>query len=125
MQFSQLTNLIGRILQKIEVNDDRDRLTMITVEGTKIIFFHEEECCESVAINDIVGDLNDLIGAPILVAEVVVHEQDNPEGVSVPAYQDSWTWTFYKFATMKGYVDVRWYGASNGYYSERVSIIVE
>jgi hypothetical protein len=71
-----------------------------------------------VTVEDIVGDLGDLIGEPILIAEEVT-SNENPEGVT-KEYQDSFTWTFYKFATRKGYVDIRWYGESNGCYSEGV-----
>lgn len=64
-------------------------------------------------IEDIVGDLSDLEGTPLLLAEEVVSygEKDSVNK----------TWTFYKFVTKKGYVDVRWYGTSNGYYSKSVN----
>jgi len=70
----------------------------------------------------IVGDLEDLKNSPLITAEEVTHSDENPEGVTAPEYQDSFTWTFYKFSTRKGYVDIRWYGGSNGYYSESVDI---
>ena len=70
---------------------------------------------------DVIGNLDDLIGAPILQAEEVLHMDENPVGVEIPEYQESYTWTFYKLATIKGYVTIRWYGQSNGYYSESVN----
>lgn len=125
MEVNQLTELIGQTLKSVEVNGDRDELTMISIDGKEFLFHHNQDCCESVAINDIVGDLSDLVGSPILVAEEVVHESGiNPDGITAPEWQESFTWTFYKFATIKGYVDVRWYGASNGYYSESVCMTV-
>lgn len=72
---------------------------------------------------DIVGNISDLIGYPLLMAEEVCSEPNvNPPDAKIPEeYQDSFTWTFYKLATVKGYVTISWYGSSNGYYNESVS----
>ncbi len=71
---------------------------------------------------DIVGDLEDLIGSPLLLVEEVENDQDvNPPSVKIPGYQESFTWTFYKLVTVKGAVTLSWYGESNGYYNESVS----
>lgn len=115
----KIEELIGKILVSVETNKKMDVITFITNEGEKFIMYHDQDCCENVAIEDINGDLKDLIETPILLAEEVISEE-NPEGV-VKKYQDSFTWTFYKLATIKGYVDIRWYGESNGYYSESVN----
>ena len=93
-----------------------------TANGERFMFSHQQDCCERVDINDIVGDLEDLVGEPLLVAEQV--EGETPVDFNERDYE-SVTWTFYKFATRKGYVDVRWLGESNGYYSEGVDLFVE
>jgi hypothetical protein len=90
-------------------------------DNVSYVFYHGQDCCESVYIDDVNGDLSDLAGSPITMAEEE-SSRENPEGIKPPEYQDSFTWTFYKFATVKGYVTVRWYGESNGYYSESVDI---
>ena len=113
-------DLKGKILSDVE-NIADSRLVFTLNTGDKYQLYHDQDCCESVEIEEISGDLNDLIGTPILLAEEINHEQDvNPEGVKIPEYQESFTWTFYKLATNKGYVTIRWYGQSNGYYSESV-----
>ena len=65
-------------------------------------------------IVDVEGDPKDLVGSPLLMSEAV----KNADGPSPGKYAESWTWTFYKFATVKGYVTIRWLGQSNGYYGE-------
>lgn len=115
---------------------DFDRLqgkTLIAVEGaepgeTQIIFTcsdgsrfgmsHSQDCCETVELIDVIGEIADLLNMPILLAEVVTNADEIYPDV---AWIDtSGTWTFYKLATNRGYVTLRWFGSSNGYYSEEV-----
>ena len=112
-------DLLGKTLVSIK-NLDNEELIFTLDNGEQYKLYHEQDCCECVTIEDINGFLDDLIGAPLLMAEEVSNIDENPEGVEVPEYQDSFTWTFYKLATINGYVTIRWYGESNGYYSESV-----
>jgi hypothetical protein len=116
---AKLKDLLGKTLTKVEQIGDNE-LVFITNEGKRYKLYHEQDCCEGVAIESVVGDLSDLVGTPLLMAEESTSGV-HPEGYTATEYEESFTWTFYKFATRKGYVDVRWLGESNGYYSESVS----
>lgn len=109
--------LLNKTMVSVE-NDSDYELIFTTTEGKKYKFYHQQDCCETVQIESIVGDLSDLVGSPLLMAEE--YEGNTPARFD-PLDYESCTWTFYKFATIKGYVDVRWLGSSNGYYSEGVS----
>lgn len=111
--------LLGHTLSGVENLNDAE-LVFTLENGDKYKLYHDQDCCESVTIDDICGDLSDLVGVPLLMAEEVSSDT-KPDDVPEPEYSDdSETWTFYKLATIKGYVTVRWYGSSNGYYSESV-----
>ena len=107
-----MKQMIGKIFTKVE--QDNDELIFSNAEES-FRFLHYQDCCESVYIESVVGDLSDLVGTPILMAEESSNEKEGK-------YGDVDEWTFYKFATIKGYVDVRWHGSSNGYYSTSVSM---
>jgi hypothetical protein len=109
--------LLGKTLKSL-VNEDNRSLKFETIDGEKYEMYHAQECCEDVIIEDIDGDLNDLIGNPILQAEEATGTVELNENI-----YGNGTWTFYKFATIKGYVTIRWLGESNGYYSESVDFV--
>lgn len=117
-----MAQMLGKTFVQVTGSVDSDEMTFVTAQGERFMFAHSQDCCESVRINDIVGDLQDLVGSPMLQAEEVsgVTPVDFDEGD-----HESVTWTFYKFGTRKGRVDVRWLGESNGYYSEGVDLFVE
>lgn len=106
-----------------ETNEDCEALIFQEKNGDKWIMTHNQDCCEDVYVDDICGDLNDLIGEPLIQAEEVTNSStDERDETSISSRDCSYTWTFYKFATKKGCVTIRWYGTSNGYYSETVDI---
>ncbi len=117
MSIEIFSNMLGKVMD--DVSSSGDEMIFKSNDGKIFKFLHYQDCCESVTIEDICGDLKDLVGSPILVAEEVSSPEDFVEP-SEDSYESS-TWTFYKFATVKGNVTVRWLGTSNGYYCESVS----
>ena len=115
-----MAQMVGKTFVQVTGSVGDGEMTFETANGERFMFAHQQDCCESVDINDIVGDLQDLCGEPLLVAEEVKGATEPDE-----EHYESYTYTFYKFATRKGYVDVRWLGESNGYYSESVELFVE
>ncbi len=112
--------LKNKILTGIVVNKEDEKIVFTTKDNKKYKMYHYSECCEDVYIDDICGDIKDLLNTPVLLAEVVTNVDQNPVGCKIPDDQESFTWTFYKLSTIKGSVTFRWYGGSNGYYSEDV-----
>ncbi len=114
-------DLLGKTLTKIDIADDKETVHFHCSDGMIYRMYHEQDCCESVYLEDVIGNLDDLIGQPLRMAEEVSNSSDDTEHDAAKGqYDESWTWTFYKLATINGYVTLRWYGESNGYYSESV-----
>lgn len=115
--------MLGKTFDSVtNINDEE--IVFKHKDGGQFILRHEQDCCESVWVEDIVGELSDLEGTPILMAEESTnYDDDPPENPYNSEYEyESYTWTYYRFATMKGYVTIRFFGTSNGYYSETAAL---
>ena len=115
---NDLSVMLGEVPTKI--NQDGETITFQFESGKEVIFYHGQDCCEEVYIEDVNGEWGDLIGNPLIIAE----ERVNPPGLEGKQKYEFHTWTFYTFRGIGGSVDVRWYGTSNGYYSESVDMKV-
>lgn len=109
-------DLLGRTIVVITgAEKDSGLVTIQCADGTVFEMFHRQDCCEDVSVEDVVGDPSCLIGHPITLAEET--SNDDPNATM------SGTWTFYRLGTVMGTVVIRWYGSSNGYYSESVDFV--
>lgn len=105
--------LLGKVLSKVEEGSSEEVIFYID-DKPAFHSYHMQDCCERVDLIDTIGNLDDIIGSPIINA--YQEEFDGPE----PKHADSYTWTAQIIETEKGQVRFEWLGESNGYYSERV-----
>ena len=123
MYGADFSELVGKTLVSVERQNsglgDSESIVFTTDAGDRYGMYYEQDCCASCYIEDIAGDLNDLVGSPIVRAEE--NGNDEVEPPSPEETPESFTWTFYRIATANGLVVIRWYGSSNGYYSERAT----
>lgn len=120
---AKVEDMLGATLSEVvrgKDTSDEEFVAFTADDGRSWRMFHVGDCCESVDIESINGDLSDLVGVPLTLAEESTSE-DTPSDVELGYTPESQTWTFYRFATCKGHVDIRWWGTSNGYYSESVT----
>ena len=111
VKFSSLNGL--DIVEVDGLSVGSDEVTFKTLCGRQFKMYHNQDCCEDVSIDDVCGDVGDIIGLVISAEE---RESEGDEG----EYDETSTWTFYDIQTSKGSVNIKWLGSSNGYYSESV-----
>ncbi len=108
-----VSDLVGKTFSSVKAKGDELHFVLSNGKGS-YTFKHDNDCCEYVSLEDVIGDLSDLENSPILTAECRTENNEPDDGTEL--------WTFYEFATNKGSVTVRWYGSSNGYYSVDVDL---
>lgn len=119
-----INELQGLTLKEVVVDRSEERITFHTTCDQQFRMLHHQDCCESVNIEDIEGDIQDLLNLPLVVAEEVMDAEQQVLALLMGKpnksedADSSETWTYYRLATAKGWVIIRWFGTSNGYYSE-------
>jgi hypothetical protein len=112
-------DMVGKTIVKIELKHGElgarkpYEVLFIFDDETYMRMYHQQNCCESVWLEDVTGDWADMEGMVL----------DAYEDITCPAQErNSATHTFYRIQTNKGVLTMRWIGESNGYYSEEVDI---
>lgn len=110
--FGKLVDCV--IVKVTEVNNDSVEFEL--QDGRKAVLYHQQDCCESVYLEATIGNVDDIMNSPVLR----VSEEDY-DGGPESEYEESYMWSCFRVGTAKGSVLFRFYGSSNGYYSEDVS----
>jgi len=123
--------LVGLTLTEVNATVGDTEVFLLSADGRLFRMHNFESDCGNdvdVQLDDICGELSDIIGEPIVQAEMsnndrqTIHELLETGVVKGKSDDENFTWTFYRITTIKGQVVLRWYGRSNGYYSEEVQL---
>lgn len=109
---AHFSDLIGRtivVTQNVEAGSQE--IFFQCADGTIYWMGHHQSCCESVYLEDVIGDPEDLCAHVLDARGYTQDEENDPDAC----------FTFYIIQTDKGALTLRWFGSSNGYYSIDVS----
>lgn len=110
--------LIGKTISRIVVCKDPAFVYFYTNDGNYILHYKFVCSCTVGYVEDICGDLGDLIGVPVLSASF---ESNVNEFKPDDEHDHGTYWNFYKISTVKGYVTIRYDVSSNEFYGFEVS----
>jgi hypothetical protein len=113
----EFSDLVGEVLDAVDIDREENQILLTTRSGRKFLVYHEQDCCETVAIHWQDGSFDKLIGKPIVEARDFAVDTGESE-----SDYDSQTTTTLVFRVDDQTVISRWIGDSNGYYSESVDI---
>jgi hypothetical protein len=113
----EFSDLVGEVLDAVDIDREENQILLTTRSGRKFLVYHEQDCCETVAIHWQDGSFDKLIGKPIVEAREFAVDTGESE-----SDYDSQTTTTLVFRVDDQTVISRWIGDSNGYYSESVDI---
>lgn len=117
----RIDELYGYEIVKTEQYDD-SMIKFYRSDGAVVKMHHRQDCCESVYIEDVSGDLSKLTGLVVEAEEVTSDVALTSDDTYL---DDDVQWTFYKIGTVNEFVYIRWLGTSNGYYGIDVNIDVD
>ena len=116
-RYVEFSDLVGEVLDAVDIDREENQILLTTRSGRKFLVYHEQDCCETVAISGQDGSFDKLIGKPIVEARGFAVDTGESE-----SDYDSQTTTTLVFRVDDQTVISRWVGDSNGYYSESVDI---
>jgi hypothetical protein len=112
----EFSALVGEVLDAVDIDREENQILLTTRSGRRFLVYHEQDCCETVAISGQDGNFDKLIGKPLVEA------RDFAVDTTEEGIDDSQTTTTLVFRVDDQTVISRWIGDSNGYYSESVDI---